>query len=79
MKLPRDVSAHQLLRVLRRYYGYEIMRQEGSHIRLRTSVKGGHSITLPDHNPIKVGTLSHIIKDIALHHGVDASEIIEKL
>jgi len=35
MKLPRDVSGHDLARALGKY-GYEITRQKGSHMRLTT-------------------------------------------
>lgn len=34
MKMPRGVSANRLIRVLGRI-GYEVVRQKGSHVRLR--------------------------------------------
>ncbi|MEO8616727.1 MAG: type II toxin-antitoxin system HicA family toxin [Luteolibacter sp.] len=37
MKIPRDLNAPELVRALRAL-GYESVRQEGSHIRLTTTV-----------------------------------------
>jgi predicted RNA binding protein YcfA (HicA-like mRNA interferase family) len=56
MKLPRDVSASELRSSLRKF-GYEVFRQKGSHIRLTTYSNGEHHLTIPNHNPIKLGTL----------------------
>ncbi len=38
MKLPRDVSADRLVRVLENL-GYEAVRQKGSHVRLKHVVR----------------------------------------
>jgi len=56
MRLPRDIGANKLVRVLMAY-GYEVSRQTGSHIRL-SKIEGTHHITVPNHNPIKLGTLN---------------------
>lgn len=80
-KLPRDLSADDLIKALSKHYNYEVIRRESSHIRLRTFLKGKHSehsITIPDHNPIKVPTLSNILRDVALHLDISKKEIIEK-
>lgn len=61
MKLPRDVSGQDLVKALRRF-GYEVSHQTGSHIRLTTQEQGEHHITIPAHNPLKVGTLNAILK-----------------
>ena len=34
MTLPRDLSGDELVRLLRRNYGYRVIRQRGSHLRL---------------------------------------------
>jgi predicted RNA binding protein YcfA (HicA-like mRNA interferase family) len=57
MKLPRDISGPELARSLKQL-GYQITRQTGSHLRLTTSERGQHHVTIPNHDPIKVGTLS---------------------
>ena len=67
MRLPRDETGRSLARRLRSL-GYEIVRQEGSHIRLETSKSGLHRITIPDHAPLKLGTLQSILREVQDHH-----------
>jgi len=55
-KLPRSLSGQELIRKLRKL-GYAPTRQVGSHIRLTTEENGTHHITIPDHSPLKIGTL----------------------
>jgi len=64
MKVPRDVHASELIKLLKRY-GYIVTRQTGSHIRLSKRLESGdHAITIPNHRPIKIGTLQAIAKDV---------------
>ncbi len=44
MKLPRNVSAQNLVKASKKL-GYEVTRQTGSHIRLTTLQNGQHHIT----------------------------------
>lgn len=78
MKLPRDVSGAALLAALRRM-GYEQTRQRGAHVRITTSVGGGHHETIPLHDSIRAKTLSSILKSVARHHGLDVQELLRKL
>ena len=78
MKLPRDISGEELAKLLRKF-GYVITRQTGSHIRLTTHLEGGHSITIPRHKPLKVGTLNSILKDVANHLRIDKKTLIKEL
>jgi predicted RNA binding protein YcfA (HicA-like mRNA interferase family) len=78
VKTPRDVSGAELLRALR-VLGYERIRQDGSHIRLTTQLDGEFHVTVPDHHPIKIGTLNSILKLVAAHHGLTVDELLEKL
>jgi predicted RNA binding protein YcfA (HicA-like mRNA interferase family) len=78
MKLPRNLSGAELARALRKL-GYTITRQSGSHLRLTTSERGQHHVTVPDHDPIKVGTLSGILGDVARHFEISRDELIERL
>jgi predicted RNA binding protein YcfA (HicA-like mRNA interferase family) len=75
VKLPRDVSGLELVKSLA-CLGYEVSRQTGSHIRLTTQRNGEHNITVPAHDPIKVGTLNAILRDIASHHGLNRDELV---
>ena len=79
MKLPRDIDGEELARKLDKY-GYKITRQTGSHIRLTSTVKGAeHHITIPAHNPLKIGTLSSILNEVASYLEMDRKTLIEKL
>jgi predicted RNA binding protein YcfA (HicA-like mRNA interferase family) len=78
MKLPRDLSGADLVKALRRV-SYEMVRQTGSHIRVATNERGPHHVTIPNHNPIKVGTLSGILADVAAHLEVSRDELVQRL
>jgi predicted RNA binding protein YcfA (HicA-like mRNA interferase family) len=78
MRIPRDISGKQLARLLEKY-GYRITRQTGSHMRLVTQEGGGHHITIPSHNDLRVGTLNAICTDVADHLGIDRNDLIESL
>lgn len=78
MKLPRDVSGPQLIKALR-VLGYEVSRQRGSHIRITTLRDGEHHEVVPNHNPIKPGSLSGILKSIATHHRMPPEDLLQLL
>jgi predicted RNA binding protein YcfA (HicA-like mRNA interferase family) len=78
MKLPRDVTGRQLAKALRTL-GYEETRRRGSHIRVTTQRNGEHHEVVPDHNPIKCGTLSSILKSVARHHSLTMEELVRLL
>ena len=79
MKLPRDIDGEELARKLDKY-GYKITRQTGSHIRLTSAIKGAeHHITIPSHNPLKIGTLSSILNEVASYLEMDRKNLIDKL
>ena len=78
MKLPRDLDANELIRALKPF-GYKATRQSGSHIRLTTMQNGEHHITIPYHNPLKIGTLNAILSEIAQHLGLSKQDLVKKL
>jgi predicted RNA binding protein YcfA (HicA-like mRNA interferase family) len=79
MKIPRDVGGEYLAKHLKKY-GYEITHQTGSHIRLTTKIKGEHhSITIPRHKSLKIGTFNSILNDISEHLGIKKQILIEEL
>ena len=61
------------------YLNYEVTRQTGSHIRLTSEQNGEHHITVPAHDPIKIGTLNAILKEIGEHNYLDRAELIKML
>ncbi|HMQ78304.1 MAG TPA: type II toxin-antitoxin system HicA family toxin [Ignavibacteria bacterium] len=79
MKLPRDLNAIQFIKLLRKL-DYEETRQSGSHIRLtRKTTESEHHITIPNHNPIKLGTLNNILKDISMHLDINKNDLLREL
>jgi predicted RNA binding protein YcfA (HicA-like mRNA interferase family) len=78
MKIPRDCNGTQLARAMRKL-GYEISRQSGSHLMMTSQRGGEHHGTVPNHRPIKVGTLHEIPKSVAAHHGIQVEELIHEL
>jgi predicted RNA binding protein YcfA (HicA-like mRNA interferase family) len=60
MRTPRGVSAHRLIRARERL-GYVVVRQKGSHVRLRSIGPPVHSVTIPMHDALNTGTLHGIL------------------
>ena len=80
MRLPGDLSGEDLAALLRRRYGYRLVRQRGSHMTLTAAVGGvSHSLTVPRHRVLRVGTLSRIVGDIAAHLGMSGDEVRAEL
>ncbi len=70
-EIRRNVSGRELVQRLARL-DYFVVRQTGSHIRLGCSIVGKvHRLTIPDHDSLKIGTLSGILADIAEFHGIE--------
>lgn len=78
MRLPRDMSGAELVKQLGSI-GYRVTRQTGSHIRLTCDRPETHHVTVPNHNPLRVGTLAAILSDIAVHQRLDRDELLERL
>ncbi|MFM7382312.1 MAG: type II toxin-antitoxin system HicA family toxin [Microcystaceae cyanobacterium] len=78
MRLPRDLTGKIFAKRVE-VLGYRIERQTGSHIRLKTIKNGEHHITIPNHSPIKIGTLNAILKDIANHFQTTREDLIDQL
>lgn len=78
MKLPRDLTGFDLAKALT-VLGYQITRQVGSHIRLTSMQPREHHITIPAHDPLKVGTLAAILADVAAHHELSRDELLTRL
>ena len=78
MKLPRDVSGRKLVKALA-VLGYRVTRQSGSHVSVTCEKPAQHHVTIPDHDELRIGTLSAILNDIAAHHGLSREMLIEKL
>jgi predicted RNA binding protein YcfA (HicA-like mRNA interferase family) len=78
MKLPRSVSGARLIKALTRL-GYGITRQVGSHVRLECQSPKLHHLTVPMHDPLRIGTLASILNEVAKHHSLSKEEVILRL
>jgi predicted RNA binding protein YcfA (HicA-like mRNA interferase family) len=78
MKLPRGVSADRLIHALE-HLGYAVIRQKGSHVRLRHHGPPVHTITVPSHDPLKTGTLHAILAEVAKARSTTINAIAELL
>ena len=78
MRLPRDLSGAELAKALERV-GYQVTRQTVSHMRLTSDSAPQHHVTIPAHDPLKVGTLAAILGDVAGHLNVDRDQLLRRL
>jgi predicted RNA binding protein YcfA (HicA-like mRNA interferase family) len=78
VRLPRDLGGEELASLLGRH-GYEVTPQTGSHMRLTTTRRGEHHVTIPRHSSLRLGTLSAVLRDVAEHLGMSRQELMETL
>lgn len=77
-RLPRDLTGQQLITALQ-LFGYRVTRQTGSHIRLSCETPTPHHITVPNHDPPRIGTLAAILAEVARHRNTTRDELIDRL
>ena len=76
-RLPQ-VSGRALIRLTS--LGYEVIRQRGSHVRVRkTSALGEHNLTVPDHGVMAKGTLNDILTRVTLWNNIPKEKLLEQL
>jgi predicted RNA binding protein YcfA (HicA-like mRNA interferase family) len=77
-RLPQ-ISGRSLIRLLVSL-GYEVIRQKGSHVRVRKrSELGEHNLTVPDHDVLAKGTLNDLLARVSLWNNVPKDVLIERL
>ena len=79
MKMPRDLSGHDLVKALCRHWDYQKINQVGSHIILQTGIPSSQRIAIPAHDCLRVGTLNGILRAVADHKGVSREDILNTL
>ncbi|MCD6407874.1 type II toxin-antitoxin system HicA family toxin [bacterium] len=73
------VSGRELVKFLGKL-GYQVIRQKGSHVRLKKDTPSGtHYITIPSHKIIAKGTLNDILNRISQWNNITKEELIEKI
>ena len=78
MRLPRDLTGAQLVRALGKL-DYKATRQTGSHVRLTCEASAQHHVTVPLHDPLRIGTLASILSAVAEAHGLTREELQTKI
>lgn len=79
MKLPRDLNGDELMKMLCREFGYRQVNQEGSHVILETDHPAHQRLAVPNHKPLRLGTLNAILNSVARVQGVTKDELIRRL
>lgn len=68
-----------MIKVLCRDWGFRQVHQEGSHVILQTETPGHQRLSVPNHNPLRIGTLNSIVRAVATHKGVDRQTVLDSL
>ncbi len=76
MRLPRDLYGSELVKILCRDWGYTKVHQTGSHAILETEDPISQRISIPQHKPLRLGTLHAILRAVATHKGVPLESIL---
>ncbi len=77
-RLPRDLSGADLIKALRRL-DYHETRATGSHVRVTCPGPPQHHLTIPRHDPLKVGTLAGILDEVAQARSQSREEVMRAL
>ncbi len=76
MKLRRDISGRELAKILCRDWGYREVNQVGSHLILQADSPEHHRLSVPQHSPVRLGTLNAIVRSVAQAKRVSREEIL---
>ena len=79
MRLPRDLTGREFVSALCRDWGYRKIHQVGSHIIIETDSPRAHRLSVPDHSPLRLGTLNALLRAVSAHKGVSRDEILATL
>ena len=79
MKVPRDLSGHELVKMLCRDWDYSLLHQQGSHMILQTESPFHHRIAVPAHKNLRIGTLNAILRAVANHKGIKREDLLKSL
>jgi predicted RNA binding protein YcfA (HicA-like mRNA interferase family) len=65
--------------MLCRDFGYQVVNQEGSHVILQTEAPRHHRLAVPDHTPLRLGTLNAILRAVAEAKGITKDDILARI
>ncbi|MGZ8842744.1 MAG: type II toxin-antitoxin system HicA family toxin [Pyrinomonadaceae bacterium] len=78
MRLPRNLSGEELISVLCREFAYQRVHQVGNHVILQCE-NPHHRIAIPNHDPLRIGTLNSILKAVAAAQKIDKKQLLRFL
>ena len=67
MKIPRDMSGNEMIKLLCQKWKYTVVHRVGSHVVLQTDTPSRQRIVVPSHPVLKIGTLHGILRSVATH------------
>ncbi len=76
MKLPRDLSGANLIKLLCKKFGYKIFHQVGSHVIIDTDSPTHQRIAIPNHSFLRIGTLNSILRAVSEHKAIAKENIL---
>lgn len=76
MKIPRDLSGADLIKILCSKWDYKKVHQAGSHIVLETENPVHHRIAVPNHHCLRIGTLNGILRAVARTKNIDKKDVL---
>ncbi|GMT49130.1 MAG: hypothetical protein IEMM0008_0669 [bacterium] len=68
----KNISGKELVALLDKKLGYKLIHQKGSHFKLKNNNK---TASIPNHNPLKTGTLNAILRQVAEKENLQVSEL----
>jgi len=71
------LSGAELIKLLCKHHDYRKVNQEGSHVILETESPLHHRLAVPDHNPLRIGTLNAILRSVAEVKGLTKEEVLK--
>ena len=79
MKTPRNLNGTDFAASLVRHWRYRYVHQSGSHIIIDTEEPFHQRLSVPNHKPLKSGTLNALVRLAAVHKGVTKQDILNSL
>lgn len=77
MKTPRNLSGVDFSAALILHWDYSHVHQTGSHIIIETETPFHQRLSIPNHKPLKAGTLTTLLRLASVHKRVSKEDILK--
>lgn len=74
MKIPRNLSGMEVIKVLVKHYGWEVYRRQSSHVTLKKKSEA-EILTVPLHANLDIGTFLAILRKA----NIEKEDFLKKL